>query len=337
MSTTTQTASSPFDDKGAWDTILRTSDDINFHVHSAILGFVSPYFREMFSLPREDNVVPVAEDSTALDLTLRFVYPGQAPPALTTWKDVSSVYRAFTVYRMESTAAFPDIARHLREMSLERPADLDLSNIPKGVGHSNWEAYSVMRVFGIMQMLPESFTKDSIDEAFEKTLTVPFHELATAYVQELDGMTVKDFIKLLRRHRYERLMEHTPSFTADDKENTRWKYHCHGSYDHRGEAPDTDAQLDPSKVKEWYESKLVPMFQNWENMDTIALLPYEPTGWTCSNCSKKRCRYMLQAATSIFRTEIGLALSQNVFLVQPYDPPFEPSEMGSESVSDDEA
>lgn len=76
------------------DIILRSVDGINFHVFRVILEIASPFFRTLFSLPQPQievdgaagptdhhdlPVVDVGEDSTALDIALRYCYPVRKP------------------------------------------------------------------------------------------------------------------------------------------------------------------------------------------------------------------------------------------------------------------
>ncbi|KAK7042845.1 hypothetical protein R3P38DRAFT_2892380 [Favolaschia claudopus] len=80
--------SAPFNSPANSDTILRSCDGINFHVHSAVLSLASPFFNTMFTLPVEDHdkggaavdkglpVVEVSESSELLDRFLRVWYPG---------------------------------------------------------------------------------------------------------------------------------------------------------------------------------------------------------------------------------------------------------------------
>lgn len=44
-------ASPPFDDPEA-DIILRSSDNVDFHVYKFLLSLVSPVFKSMFALPQ---------------------------------------------------------------------------------------------------------------------------------------------------------------------------------------------------------------------------------------------------------------------------------------------
>jgi hypothetical protein len=74
-------ADAPFDRPRA-DLVLRSSDDVHFRVLKGILSIASTVFADMFSIPSppsehqdEIQVVPVSEDSTALDLALRHIYP----------------------------------------------------------------------------------------------------------------------------------------------------------------------------------------------------------------------------------------------------------------------
>ncbi|KAF8988089.1 hypothetical protein BDQ17DRAFT_1314773 [Cyathus striatus] len=73
--------SHPFDGSEESDVILRTSDNMDFCSHRAILSVASSFFKGMFSLPRrpsDDVSVPtidVPEDSKVLDTLLRYCYP----------------------------------------------------------------------------------------------------------------------------------------------------------------------------------------------------------------------------------------------------------------------
>lgn len=82
-------ASSPFN-KTTADTILRTSDNIDFYVFRVVLCLASSFFETMFSLqqpaPRETNtvlddrpVIEVSENSQIIDALLRFCYPVPDP------------------------------------------------------------------------------------------------------------------------------------------------------------------------------------------------------------------------------------------------------------------
>lgn len=94
----------PFDDADA-DVILRSSDGVDFRVYKVILAKASLFFKDMFSLPPppphlrggglQDEykdgipVVPVAEDSAAVELLLRFCYPIE-DPNLSTFEDIET-------------------------------------------------------------------------------------------------------------------------------------------------------------------------------------------------------------------------------------------------------
>ncbi|PIL24743.1 hypothetical protein GSI_12629 [Ganoderma sinense ZZ0214-1] len=93
LSTPTRDVPHPFDQRSA-DIILRTSDSVDFHVHSHILSQVSPVFATMFELPQPaapppssepkdlagiHPVTDVTEDSKALEPLLRLCYPDPIP------------------------------------------------------------------------------------------------------------------------------------------------------------------------------------------------------------------------------------------------------------------
>ncbi|KAK7012966.1 hypothetical protein R3P38DRAFT_2547565, partial [Favolaschia claudopus] len=68
------------------DTILRSSDGIDFHVWRVILSSASPFFKDMFSLPQDTSseagtpVIPVAENSQLLDAFLLTILVSRCHP-----------------------------------------------------------------------------------------------------------------------------------------------------------------------------------------------------------------------------------------------------------------
>lgn len=80
----------PFDDADA-DTILRSSDQVDFYVYRVILSKSSPFFKTMFSLPQPDvasvsekqiPVISLTENSKTIAVLLTPIYP--VVPSLTT-------------------------------------------------------------------------------------------------------------------------------------------------------------------------------------------------------------------------------------------------------------
>ena len=74
-------APAPFDDEQA-DLILQSSDKVHFRVFKLILSLASPIFADTFNIPLppsekpdEVQVVPLSEDSIALEVALRHIYP----------------------------------------------------------------------------------------------------------------------------------------------------------------------------------------------------------------------------------------------------------------------
>ncbi|KAA1470184.1 hypothetical protein DENSPDRAFT_675656 [Dentipellis sp. KUC8613] len=103
------------------DTILRSSDGVQFRVHNIILRMASPVFDEALSLPKpapktnvdedetpqQDNaqVVYVAEDEKTLATMLSFCYPGP-PPSLGTLKDAKQALTVAQKYEMDTLDDF---------------------------------------------------------------------------------------------------------------------------------------------------------------------------------------------------------------------------------------
>ncbi|KAH9004808.1 hypothetical protein EDB86DRAFT_2885661 [Lactarius hatsudake] len=72
----------PFDDADA-DTILRSSDQVDFYVYRVILSKTSPFFKSMFSLPQPDtgvskkqtSIISLTENSRTIAVLLSSIYP----------------------------------------------------------------------------------------------------------------------------------------------------------------------------------------------------------------------------------------------------------------------
>src|SRR5712675_845171 len=102
---------SPFNRKDA-DLIIRSSDQIDFHVHQSNLGMASVVFEDMFTVPgpspREQGqnkpVINLTEDSETLHRLLTLLYPIEhsTPETL---EDALSLLVACQKYQMDSTIA----------------------------------------------------------------------------------------------------------------------------------------------------------------------------------------------------------------------------------------
>ncbi|KAI0799802.1 hypothetical protein BC629DRAFT_1285315, partial [Irpex lacteus] len=82
----------PFDRKDA-DVIIRSSDNVDFHVFKAVLILASPFFADMFSLKQPEptgsstdvgtiaarDPIPISEDSKTFDCLMRLCYPIDDP------------------------------------------------------------------------------------------------------------------------------------------------------------------------------------------------------------------------------------------------------------------
>lgn len=132
-------ATAPFEDVLA-DVVLRTSDQVDFHVFRVVLRLASPLFRDMFSLrhpppqcdgPGADHIVSsngvpiplvsVTEDSETIDYLLRLCYPIQDPETPTELSVVAKYLQAALKYQLEEAT---DILKkcfraHIPESSLK--------------------------------------------------------------------------------------------------------------------------------------------------------------------------------------------------------------------------
>ena len=64
------------------DIILRSADNVDLRVHTTLLSVASPFFRDMFSLPKTSNelqTIQMTEEADVLVTILRLIYPLEEP------------------------------------------------------------------------------------------------------------------------------------------------------------------------------------------------------------------------------------------------------------------
>ena len=97
----------PFDRRDA-DLIIRSCDQVDFHVHKAILGIASVAFEDMFTAPgqeQNESVVNLAEDSKTLHHLLTAIYPVDfSIPE--TFEEYLPLLAACQKYQIDSTAGY---------------------------------------------------------------------------------------------------------------------------------------------------------------------------------------------------------------------------------------
>ena len=107
-------AQAPFDDAQA-DVILQSSDQVHFQVFKNILSLPSPIFADTFNIPSppsktpddEVQVVTLSEDSTALEVAPRHIYPVQTTPSEAEKLRYASILAEFArKYQVESLNRF---------------------------------------------------------------------------------------------------------------------------------------------------------------------------------------------------------------------------------------
>lgn len=171
-------AQAPFDDPRA-DLILQSSDQVHFRVFKIVLSLASPIFADMFSIPSPpspnprhgDNirVVPLTEDSEALNLSLRHIYPVQTPDVVPL-RHASILAEFARKYQVDALGRF--ITRSLTE---------NVEHDPVGV-------YVIAVTYGYRGIGAK---------AARSCLTLPFSCLHSPHLQ---GATAVLFGELLRYH-----------------------------------------------------------------------------------------------------------------------------------------
>jgi BTB/POZ domain len=111
--------SSLFSDPG--DIVVRSSDNVDFHLHATILGLASPMFKVMFTLPQgEDKQEPITiyEDSRTFEQLLQLCYPIRNPQ-FKTLVETHQALQAAAKYDMDW--AVLELSQALLEFSKDEP------------------------------------------------------------------------------------------------------------------------------------------------------------------------------------------------------------------------
>ncbi|KAI0311212.1 hypothetical protein OF83DRAFT_1044597, partial [Amylostereum chailletii] len=162
-------AAAPFNDLTA-NAILRSSDNVDFRVHTVILTIASPIFTDMFSLPRprpttatvmtpiDDTrdgvpIIILTESSRTIDLFLRLLYPVSSP-RVTELADIRILLEVSRKYEIEALAG---VIRHGLLSTLEQdPVGVFALSISYGLdGIAAKAAHRCLRLSIYIQDSPE--------------------------------------------------------------------------------------------------------------------------------------------------------------------------------------
>ncbi|TBU53691.1 hypothetical protein BD310DRAFT_980918 [Dichomitus squalens] len=181
----------PFNQPSA-DITLRTSNAVDFHVHTAVLSIVSPVFATMFQLPQPQQphreeatgtpptrpIIEVAEDSRSLDPLLRLCYPVKKAE-LRTPKEIQPVLAAAIKYDME----WPT--------EILTKAALDCaSSYPLGV----WATGCRLGLESVARRGAEAYVESVQEDERKKLLYIP---RITSILDEMQGISASHYYRLL--------------------------------------------------------------------------------------------------------------------------------------------
>lgn len=92
----------PFDDifhpPPGGDVTLRSSDGIEFPIHSVILGVASPVFANLLAVGTKKHVIELSETADTISLMLRFIYPNTKLPRVNDFDMLCQCLRAAQKY-----------------------------------------------------------------------------------------------------------------------------------------------------------------------------------------------------------------------------------------------
>jgi hypothetical protein len=104
------TAEAPFNDYNC-DSILQSTNGVNFHVYKLVLSLMSPVFKDKFTSPQSESqsdgtpvpIMTVTQSSTPLRSLLLLCYPA-ATPTFDSLDDAKAVLEAAKQYDMQAAA-----------------------------------------------------------------------------------------------------------------------------------------------------------------------------------------------------------------------------------------
>jgi hypothetical protein len=213
-------ASAPFDSNAAdANVILRSSDNVDFRVVKAFLSYSSPIFRDMFSLPRQDEdgsvddlrdglpIVLLTEHSDVVYRLLQFCYPACAMIEMAKWDSLQVI---LALLEPSHKYGMDGVERRAREALIS----------------SRFVDAEPLRVFALAihhKLEPEAKV------AAAKTLALPL--LGRAYIPELELITGGDYLRL---EEYRRACAEVAMAVAKDvewieRETWIW-FDCNGDY-----------------------------------------------------------------------------------------------------------
>ncbi|KAI0642134.1 hypothetical protein C8Q79DRAFT_929621 [Trametes meyenii] len=174
----TTRAAAPFNREDA-DIVIRSSDNVEFHVHRIILSLASPVFAAMLTLPQPpgDNptrpVVDVSEDSETFGIFLQMCYPLEEP-RLTSFPLIRKVLACAVKYEAPRVLSSMKIA-------LTRPGLLEEDPL---------RVFALACYFGLEEEAALAAEKAVIDE-----------RVLGAECAELNDISAAAYHRLLKLHR----------------------------------------------------------------------------------------------------------------------------------------
>ncbi|KAF8630159.1 hypothetical protein AX15_003107 [Amanita polypyramis BW_CC] len=167
-------APEPFDSSANGNVIFRSSDSVDFFVIEGLIRLVSPYFDEMFSSQKHDEIngrpiIRISEDSRVLHGLLCMIYPYGDEPVTGDYYLCKQVLRAARKYKISI------VEKKLRKLAtvLVDKEPLRMYAIATSLG---WDEVAKMAALN--------------------TLSQPFQDMK--FVEEMDEITGADLFTLMR-------------------------------------------------------------------------------------------------------------------------------------------
>ena len=175
------------------DVIVRTTDKVDLHLHSAILSLASPVLRDLIADCHDEDagweyVAPIylPEDSRTITTLLRHVYPLPRPTQPTALSELSTLLSA--AYKYDMLAAIDALRSQLLSF-------LPTHDVPEGKSeHAGTDA---LRVFALAHQYRFLEVRAAAAHAL---LRLPREDLRNLYVEELEDVSAEAYFRLLEYH-----------------------------------------------------------------------------------------------------------------------------------------
>ncbi|KAF8709173.1 Broad-Complex, Tramtrack and Bric a brac, partial [Rhizoctonia solani] len=230
------------------DIILKSSDDVEFLVHSTHLKLASSVFADMIATGTQNDIVKLTEDAIGISYLLRFIYPNRLP--LTIDPDALPVY--LTVVQKYDVGGALELIDEL--IVLNTPPHKLLSSDPIRI-HQLAGQFNLVKTRVAAAPLITSDHVDFCDLDKVAELARKYSSLRLVYLMNIQAMRAKVLSDVLFKYNSE------PIKPTGSDQGVYWYLSCGDCQSRNVKNRETFMKIPPSWVLAWtrhvYETLLV--------------------------------------------------------------------------------